>query len=476
MMRRLLGAWVVGMLIWGCGSTAPAGPASGDEGLPEALPPEGGDDEDELPPGGDDDVEAPPGDGEEDPPPEEEDELTAGPWPMESVLNYSLRYELDEVQSVGVDEGYNIWLLDGDRIGVLRPGDTAPTWTEGVGQAEGGFGSDELATGSTVICGGSAGRAYVGYSADELDDPFIYGPDGRSFPAYDDPDPGRYKSSRYQEYQKGDMDVVRLLPDGRVVLEEHLQRSARVNGPRNLGIRNTNDHHFDEDRTVLSCMRVMRGRHKGQLYIGTNHGVTRLDGLTYNSHRHPVWFKEGSGGDPKQMAGYTYALGLGLDGEVLIGNEWNLGIVMPSEDLADWDRVDESLNRSTVTSAHLPEVNRLEEKDYWRGFQQTTDGRYYLASARYGLWELHIRDQNEVSGTKLPGAPDALTALAATGDGSLFIGTRRDGLWRLDTSHLLTRVDEVEGDEVKQLVYDPTVLPSMLYILTDEGLTVLRGP
>jgi hypothetical protein len=34
----------------------------------------------------------------------------------------------------------------------------------------------------------------------------------------------------------------------------------------------------------------------------------------------------------------------------------------------------------------------------------------------------------------------------------------------------------VKGDSVKQLVYDPAVQPSMLYVLTPDALTVIRGP
>jgi hypothetical protein len=40
----------------------------------------------------------------------------------------------------------------------------------------------------------------------------------------------------------------------------------------------------------------------------------------------------------------------------------------------------------------------------------------------------------------------------------------------------LARVDSVPGRNVIQLVYDPTVEPSMLLVLTNAGLTVLRGP
>jgi hypothetical protein len=415
------------------------------------------------------------------PPPPPPPELGPGPWPTDASLNYTKRFNLGNVRSVSVDDAYNIWMLDGERIGVLRPGDSAPRWVSNIGQAQLGFGPDALALSSTVICGGSAGRAYVGYSTYELDNAFIFSPDGRSFPRYDDPDETRFDPLKYAEYQKGDLDIVKLAPDGNIVLEEHLQRSARPNGPQNVGIRNTNDHHFDEDRSVLTCTKVMHGRYKGQVYIGTNHGVSRISGLYYNSHRHPVWFEEklDENGNPTgsktQKAGYTYALGIGLNGQVLIGNDWNVGIVVPSEKLADWDRTEGNYNEELL-NAHVPAVNSLPEKDYWRGFQQTTDNKYYLASKDYGLWQIdEIKWKSEANATKVPGLPtDQLTSLAATGDGSLFIGTAGAGLWRLSPDKQLTQVS-VEGGHVRELFYDPTVKPAMLYVLTNAGLTVLRG-
>ncbi len=404
-----------------------------------------------------------------------------GPWPDEPVVNYTQRYNLGRVRSVGVDDAYNIWLLDGERIGVLKPGDTQPTWVSNIGQARLGFGPDTLAVSSTVICGGSAGRAYVGYTAPDLSPSFIYSPDGRSHPNYDDPDPTRFDPVRYEEYQKGDMDAVKLNTDGSIVLEEHLQKSARSNGPQNIGIRNTNDHHFDEDRSVLTCTKVMSGPFKGEVYIGTNHGVTRIRGLVYNSHRHPVWFKEkyddqGNVTGKTQMTGLSQALGIGQNGEVLIGNDWNIGVVVPSQNLADWDRVDETLNPEKLSSTYLPQLNSIEEFDYWRGFQQTKDGTYYLASRDFGLWQMTIARRSEARGTKVAGLPtDSLLSLAATDDGSLFIGTSGGGLWRLDANKQLTKVGGVTGSTVKELHYDPTVKPAMLYVLTDAGLTVLRG-
>ncbi|PTL75320.1 hypothetical protein DAT35_55630 [Vitiosangium sp. GDMCC 1.1324] len=361
-------------------------------------------------------------------------------------------------QGVAVDDAFNVWLLAGNRIGVLRPGDTQPLWASDIGQAGRGFSS-------TVICGGSAGRAYVGYYAQELVQPM---------------------RSSYQDasYLEGDLDAVKLTPDGNLVLEEHITHSFRReadnpgglgwNSSNNMGIRNSNDWRFDEDRSVLSCVKVMRGRDKGEVYIGTNHGVTRIRGLDYNSHRHPVWWDNGS-----QRAGYTYAVGIAQDGDVLIANDWTFGIVTPNADLGLWDAmVPEELNPMKVQSSYLPEVNSLPEFDFWRGFQQTKDGRYYLASKEYGLWQLSIISSGNPfqKGIKVPGLPtNGLTSLAATDDGSLFIGTDGSGLWRMDANKQLTRVPNIQGRSVRQLVYDPNGTPAMLYVLTDAGLTVLRG-
>ena len=480
-MRGWLGAWAAGALVvCGCGASDDTTSPPADTGR-VAVPTDPSTD-----PGSPSTpvTETPANPTPSEPTPTEQPEPTppeasAGPWPEERLVNYSSRYGLgNQMQGVAVDDAYNIWMLDGDRIGVLRPGDSAPRWTSGVGQAAGGFGPGQRARGSSVICGGAKDRAYVGYLADDLEGgAFVYSPDGRSFPEYNDPDSARFDAGRYALYQQGDLDAVTLTGDGQVVLEAHVSRSARSNGPQDIGIRNTNDHHFDEDRAVFSCVKVMRGEHRGQVYIGTNHGVTRLQGLVYNSHRHPVWFKPKPAPDTgtTQMAGYTYGLGIAQNGDVLIGNDWQLGVVTPSKALADWDRVDPSLNRDLLNS-YLPELNSQEDKDLWRGVQQTTDGRYYAASRDFGLWNFTIRSSSMARGEKVSGVPtDKLNSLAATDDGSLFIATQGFGLWRLDGQKQLSHVEGVDGVVVKQVLYDPTVKPSMLYVLTDAGLTVLRG-
>ncbi len=401
-----------------------------------------------------------------------------GPWPTDAVLNYSATYGVGAPQSVGVDDAYNIWLLKGDQIGVLRPGDTQPTWTRGVGQAAGGFSVQGKAMASSVICGGAAGRAYVGYITYALPNPEIADPSN-------------------PEYQKGDMDLVQVNADGTVSLETHLGRTTSNSGHNALGIRNTNNWWYDEDRGVLACTKVMRGMNRGDVFIGTNHGVTRIRGDMYNSHIHPIWYYRNGGWDPtcgaqgsgcSQRAGETYAVSISKRGEVLIGNDWMLGIAIPTPNLADWDR--SNLTPFQMAS-HVPELNSMEAFDYWRGFAHMGPGPsmrignqdrqteiYYLGSKDFGLWKLTAArrvDSNRYDPffARVNAPSNNVTALQDTDSGVIFVGTGA-GLYRMDAAESFTHVPQVPG-AVKQLVYDPTVTPSMLYVLTSNGLWVLRG-
>ncbi|MFL5349642.1 MAG: hypothetical protein ACJ8AT_33010 [Hyalangium sp.] len=403
-----------------------------------------------------------------------------GPWPAEAVLNYTQSFGVGTPQSVGLDEGLNLWLLDGNRIGVLRPGDTAPTWTTGIGQARQPFGWDSLAIGSTVICGGEAGRAYVGYRAPEMQRA-----EGITQRTYI-PGPGdaNYTPERYAEYQKGDLDAVRLQPDGTVALEEHIWRSTGAsNAGKQIGIHNTNDFHYEEDRSILNCARVTRGPHRGDLYITTNHGATRIQGLTYNSHRHPGWYLVTTNPDGTKDQSLQcppmYGLGIAPNGDVLVANEQMVGVLVPSGKLEEWDRENTWTGPTPWRFKGFNEaLNGQADDDLWRAFEQTASGRYYLGSAEYGVWAMTPKSHSAASWSKLAGLPtDRIPALKATDDGALYIGTSGAGLWRLEPDGVtLTPVKQVSGQRVLQLVYEPSVTPSMLLVLTEKGLTVLRGP
>ncbi|WP_239470775.1 hypothetical protein [Archangium violaceum] len=404
----------------------------------------------------------------------------AGPWPVDAVLDYSRAFGVGRPRSVGLDEGLNLWLLDGNRIGVLRPGDAAPTWTTGVGQARLPFGRDSLAIDSTVICGGEAGRAYVGYRAAEMQK----APGIRQRTYIPGPGDDYYTPERYAEYQKGDLDAVRLQTDGSVVLEEHIWRTTgSSNEGKQIGIHNTNDFHYEEDRSVLNCARVTRGKYRGDLYITTNHGVTRIQGLTYNSHRHPGWYlittnPDGSRDESLQCPP-MYGLGIAPNGDVLVANEQMLGVLVPSAKLEEWDREKTWEGPTPWRFKGFNEaLNGQADDDFWRAFEQTTSGRYYLGSEEFGVWAMTPKSRSAGNWSKLAGLPtNRILALEATDDGALYIGTDGAGLWRLEPDGVtLARVPQVSGQQVSQLVYEPTVTPSMLLVLTDQGLTVLRGP
>ncbi|MCP3104784.1 hypothetical protein LZ198_38560 [Myxococcus sp. K15C18031901] len=507
MIRRLLGACIGVAVVaaWACGGSndSPAGTADDDI----VQPPEdgGGDagDEDAGTDAGTDAGDAPDSgtdagtdagsdagtDGGTTLPPE-------GPWPTDAVTNYSSKYGIPRVQSVSVDGAHNIWVLDGDRIGVLRAGTTSVLWTSHpVGQAGNG-----RASGSTVICGGKAGEAYVGYRTDDV----VPGGPSSRIASRGEPD---FSEARYAEFLRGDMDVVRIDDTGTdVVLREHLSQSAgtsRPGGGERLGIQNTNDFHYDEDRSVFSCVRVMRGPYEGEVYIGTNHGVTRIRGYTYNSHRHPKWdlvtTDPTTGRDKRtQQMGYTYGLGISPEGHLLIANEWKIGIIPPNESLEWWDSESREPDMPADVEPALYALNTFVDPvnpgaddarhdkapfNLWRGFQQTQDGHFYVASLQDGLWQFEGRKRqgtplkyDDVNYVKVEGAgTDAYTALAATDDGSLFVGTVNRGLWRLTPDKQMEKVAGVGGSKVGQLVYDPRVTPSALYVLVDGKVFVLRG-
>ncbi|WP_368670371.1 hypothetical protein [Myxococcus sp. AM011] len=520
MIRRLLGACVGVALVMAagaCDSSKETGPKddggdiqspSDDGGTDDGGPGDGGTDPipgdggtDPLP--GDGGTDPLPGDGGTDPIPDGGTQPTTpeGPWPTDALTNYSAKYDIPKVRSVGVDAAHNIWVLNGSQIGVLRAGTDRVLWTrQPIGQASLGLGpeADKLATNSTVICGGKAGEAYVGYMTNDVIT------QGQRIPGRGEPD---FTELHYFEFQKGDLDVVGVNGEGTdVVLREHLYRSAGSSRPsRNepLGIRNSNDYHYDEDRSVYSCARVMRGAYEGEVYIGTNHGVTRIRGYEYSSHRHPTYMfvtTDPNTGATKrsQRAGYTFGLGLSQEGHVLIANDFKIGIIPPNAALEWWDSEERkpdmpasvepavySLNTFVDPVSPGPEDNRDVEAphNFWRGFQQTKDGLYYVASLRQGLWQFTGTPQrgnpkklSDTNYVRIEGAnTNDYTSLAATDDGSLFVGTAYSGLWRLTPDKQMEKVTGVSGGEVQQLVYDPRVTPSALYVLIDGRLFVLRG-
>ncbi|HEY8209993.1 MAG TPA: hypothetical protein VIG99_21055, partial [Myxococcaceae bacterium] len=407
--------------------------------------------------------------------------IGAGPWPTDAVKNYSSAYNLGSIQSAGLDDGFNLWVLSGSRIGVLRPGDATPSWSENLGQAALGFTS-------SVICGGRPGQAFVGYvTADPGSTP-------------DDPN---YDPNGFRRWypSAGDLDSVFIDSNGAPALEEH------------INLYNSNDLHWNEAASILTCLKVVRGPAAGDVFTGNNHGTTRLRASNceaaavsqprhtgyrtcYDDHRHPAWYADKAAGtwvpderactfnggstECRLMIGYNYALGVAQNGDVLAANDYKFGIALttPDPSLDQWDQFTEEPWRLEF---YVPELSPMETPDFWRGFTQAKDGLYYLGSKDSGLWQLtatlkpdgiHLKP----SFAPVSGAPGgSISALVATDDGSVFVGTDGGGLWRMTPGKTFERVSGVSGARVRQLAYDPRFTPSMLFALTDAGLFVLRG-
>src|SRR5690606_17823066 len=170
-----------------------------------------------------------------------------GPWSTDPLTNLSAAFNLGAPQSVGLDEAMNLWLLHGDRIGVLTPGSTEPTWVSGIGQASQGFSADALAMGSTVICGGAPGRAHVGYWNYELGNLEIR---GRA-------DSGCW-TVRCVVFEMGGMDALGRSVDASIGLAYHRWRSVGTSGRVKFlfARRNTHAWIYDDDPWVLTCLRI----------------------------------------------------------------------------------------------------------------------------------------------------------------------------------------------------------------------------
>jgi hypothetical protein len=174
-----------------------------------------------------------------------------------------------------------------------------------------------------------------------------------------------------------------------------------------------------------------------------------------------------------------HALGIAPNGDVLVANEQMVGVLVPSRRLEDWDRENTWDGPTPWRFKGFNEsLNGLPSDDLWRAFEQTTGGRYYLGSDGFGLWSMVPSSRSTAAWTRVPALPsNEVLALQATDDGALYAGTNGDGLWRLEADGTtLARVAQVPGQRVLRLVYEPSVTPSMLLVLTDRGLTVLRGP
>jgi hypothetical protein len=407
-----------------------------------------------------------------------------------------IHQEVGAVLGVSVDEAANVWTVDGEHIWLLEPGKSWRSFDASLGQASVG----QLARGmmAQTICGGEAGKAYVGYYAKELDDP---------------------THSTAAQRSEGDLDRVALDASDNLVLEHHYEIH------NNNGVEHTT---FDETRSILTCIRVNDGPNKGDLYTGSNHGLTLIRGDSYGDHRHPTFDYPDcpAPADPAapppefdpahpcdaapEAIGYVWNVNLSNKSNPMMAAEWMFAEVAPNADMIlwtlksyPWTMIGPPLYPLPNSSGVVPTPSndtktwlqrwpvRFEEqyRASNRAIAQTPDGRYWVASQKYGLVWFEGSGKALKRFVEVENEPGLISALVANADGSLWVGTRDNGLWKYTPpakaplpsdptatpapeTGTWTRVSGIPGANVTRIHNEMRSGKQQLFIGTNAGLAI----
>ena len=211
----------------------------------------------------------------------------------------------------------------------------------------------------------------------------------------------------------------------------------------------------------------------GYLWLGTEEGLTRFDGVRFTTYNHAD--------TPGLPSNYVQALAAGRDGTLWIGTDTGLAEFGPSSNVASSGRF-----RTISVTDGLPSNNvtaLLEDADgvLWVG---TTGGLRYVRDGRVqtgpfagpvlsasitsiaegagrtlwvgtmtGLFQLH--DGRILSYTTRNGLPsNAISSLAAAGDGSVWVGTLNGGLFRISEGHVVLAGVRLPTSSIQALLED----------------------
>ena len=352
-----------------------------------------------------------------------------GPLPDFETIHYGPAEGIPgRATGVGVDDGGNVYVIDGDAVHALRAGTGIFVTTSTGGQLDRGWPVYSVA-------GGEAGKVYLGFLAPEV-------------PVLESTD---------EDKKWGDVDRMALQPDGTLSLELHYQ------------IQNSKAQKWDHTRQILSFARVTSGPRKGDLYVGSNHGVTLIRGDAYADHRHVVWYTPTG----SQAIGYVWGTNVDPSGNLLYSGHWKLAVVPPAPDmLMFW--LDNKAHPNLM-NAWAENLGSVEDPDDLMAIAgDFALGRLWVGAREKGLSAYQKRPKRWWS---VEGTPDvSITSLEYETDGALWVGTRSNGLWRYDTvAEVWDRVTAVPaGARVYQVLLQDEAGSPALFVATSEGLYVLR--
>ena len=478
-------------------STQDAGHPGQDGGAPDAGPPEAGTPDAGTPDAGTPDAGTPDGGPDAGPPappppdPHRIGGLGKGPWPTAPLTIYgSAQGLLESPISASTDEAENLWVVSEKALYLLMPGMTSFrrfTAADGLHVGPGYTEPPDF----TLVQGGGPGECFVGYYAHDTFDP----PHTEPQFAHTDRDPVAHL---------GKMDQVLIRPSGALEV-------------RRYDFHNTNDWHYYETRTVMSAV-YDHFQHPGGLYVGSNHGITRVvpakwrlprtsseqadpyavEREWYGDHVHPWVCKGGPCSDPTKSSAFGdfFGLTLAADGRLWMGGLTSAGAVHWKPDLAEWIQSWSPHNPFDPAMGDdpwsVPLFNPTTEGDSInvRAVAVTPDNIAWFASGEVESWRgrtygLASWDPQHPATRFVPWDPMQLGSseynileLVALPDGRLVLGFPSTGLlvWKPGDpkGHRVTQRDGLPGESIRRMSLDLMVDPPALLVSTEGGLAVFR--
>jgi hypothetical protein len=417
--------------------------------------------------------------------------LGSGPWPQEPLTVYGSAQGLREAPiSASVDEGQNLWVVSHEALYLLRPGETRFrrfSASDGLHFGPGYTDYPDI----TLVEGGAPGECFVGYYAHDTHEPR---------------DPGAHTADDPIAHM-GKMDQVLLRAD--LTLEV-----------RRYDLHNSNDGFYYETRTITSMV-YDHFQHPGNLYVGSNHGVTRImpakwrlpktsaeqsfaisvEREWYADHVHPWVCQGGPCWDPNlpeygQRAvafGDWYGLAMADDGRLWMAGLTCAGAIRWTPGLQDWRNSWAPYNPFVPAfgdpyPGDPPVFLPPNEGDFvnLRAVASAPDGTVWFASGEveawrgptYGLAGWDGRQFTYFNPEAIGGAEYNVLELVALPDGRLVLGFPNSGLlvWRPGDAKgtRVTTGEGLPGQAIGRMFLDRMVSPWALYVPTDGGLAVFR--
>jgi hypothetical protein len=394
---------------------------------------------------------------------------------------------LERPLSASTDEAENLWVVSEKALYLLTPGMARFrrfTAADGLHVGPGYTEPPDF----TLVQGGIAGECFVGYYFHTTNDKDGVKPED----AHTVNDPNAHM---------GKMDQVLLRPDGTLEV-------------RRYDLYNTNSVLYYETRTIESMV-YDHFQHPGELYVGSNHGVTlvrpakwRLPRNSseqtnpivvnrewYADHVHPWACLGGSCEDLTRpvVFGDFYALTLADDGRLWMGGLASAGAIRWQRDLSVWVQSWAPFNPFVPAfgdpyPGNPPIFSPPREGDFVniRGVAAAPDGMVWFASGEvedwrgpiYGLASWDGRRLTYFDPTTLGSLEYNILEIQALPDGRLVLGFPTTGLlvWKPGEArgHRLTVADGLPGEAIGRMSLDRMVSPPALYVPTEGGLAVYR--